>query len=173
MQQYRRMEVSYELTQKDFYDSFVAHRNRFPVSKWAFRLVALGMFLLVAISLLGIAARPGLDWITDVGEIVLLAVFWAGILWGRPWWTARRQLSEQPSLRGSRTMIVDAVGFHWRWDGGSADVRWKNFIRGLESKTEILLYTSRACFNIVPKRALTPEQLVEFRNLLMQSLPRA
>jgi hypothetical protein len=172
MQQYWRMELRYELTKKDFYDSFVAHRNRFPVSKWAFRLVALGIFSLVVIGLLGIAAHPGLNWITDVG-IVLFAILWAGILWGRPWWTARRQLSEQPSLRGSRTMLVDAVGVHWRWDGGSADVKWKNFIRGLESKTEILLYTSPLSFNIVPKRALTPGQLVEFRNLLVQNLPRA
>jgi YcxB-like protein len=67
-------------------------------------------------------------------------------------------------------MVLDAAGVHWRWNGGSADVEWKNFIRFLECKSEFLLYSSPACFNILPKRALSPDQLSELRGLFAQNI---
>jgi hypothetical protein len=67
-------------------------------------------------------------------------------------------------------MTLDASGIHWRWKGGQADVEWTNFIRFLESKTLFLLYTSPACFNIVPKRALAPQETDSFRGLLKEKM---
>ncbi len=49
------MELTYDLTQKDFYDSFVAHRKRSVVSKWGFRLLFGLVFLLPTIGLLTLA----------------------------------------------------------------------------------------------------------------------
>ena len=49
-------------------------------------------------------------------------------------------------------------------------MEWTNFIRYLESKTLFLLYTSPACFNIVPKRALTPSETESFRGLLQEKM---
>jgi hypothetical protein len=37
--------------------------------------------------------------------------------------------------------------------------RVENYIRSVEGATQILFYTSPACFNILPKRALSPDQL--------------
>ena len=67
-------------------------------------------------------------------------------------------------------MFVDAVGVHLRWNGGSTDIQWKNFIRHLECENQFLLYSSPVSFSILPKRALTPEQLAEVRALLAQNL---
>ena len=67
-------------------------------------------------------------------------------------------------------MRLDGSGIHWRWKGGQADVEWTNFIRFLESNTLFLLYTSPACFNIVPKRAFTPGETESFRGLLQEKL---
>lgn len=66
--------------------------------------------------------------------------------------------------------MLDTDGTHWRWDGGSSDVEWKSYVRWIETKNEILLYTSPVLFNIVPKRALTSEQLSQLRTLLTQSI---
>ncbi len=62
--------------------------------------------------------------------------------------------------------MFDAEGTHWRWDGGSADIEWKNYIRWVEGKGQILLYRSPATFEMLPTRALLPEQLTELREML-------
>jgi len=67
-------------------------------------------------------------------------------------------------------MKLDDSGIHWAWKGGQADVKWTNFIRFLESNTVFLLYTSPACFNIVPKRAFAPGEIDLFRGLLQDKL---
>ena len=159
------MELTYELTQKDFYDSFLAHRKRSVLSKWSFRVLFASIFLLPTIGLLTLAT----DHQAKVGGVVplfVLAAFWAVLIWGAPWWSARTQFQQQPAAQGPRTMTLDGSGIHWRWKGGQADVEWTNFIRFLESKTVFLLYTSPACFNIVPKRAFAPSETESFRKLL-------
>jgi YcxB-like protein len=58
-------------------------------------------------------------------------------------------------------MTVDGLGVRWRWQAGQA-VEWKNLTRFLESETLFLLYTSSACFNIVPKRAFAQGEAESF-----------
>jgi hypothetical protein len=50
-------------------------------------------------------------------------------------------------------------------------VEWKNYVRSVEGKNHILFYTSPACFNIVPKRALGKEELIRVLALLKQRIP--
>ena len=168
----RSMELTYDLTQKDFYDSFVAHRGRSPLLKWSYRLLFGLMFLLPAIGLAALATDPQ----TKRGSVVpffAFTAFWAVFIWGIPRLSARTQFLQQPAAQGSRSMTLDASGIHWRWKGGQADVEWTNFIRFLESKTVFLLYTSPACFTIIPKRAFTPGQTESFRDLVQGKLGAA
>lgn len=166
------MELTYAWTQKDFYNSFLAHRQRSVVSKWTFRLLFVFIFLLPAISLLTLATDRQTTFVSVV-PLFALAAFWAIFLWGTPWWSARTQFLQQPAAQGSRTMALDDSGVHWRWKGGEADVEWTNFIRFLESKTLFLLYTSPVCFNIVPKRAFAPGETESFRGLRQENLGAA
>ena len=73
---------------------------------------------------------------------------------------------------GARKIVADADGLHVAWTGGSANMNWSNLVRYIEAKNQFLLYTSPACFNIIPKRALTPEQLSDFRSLLQERILR-
>jgi hypothetical protein len=100
-----------------------------------------------------------------------LTLLWVGVLLGLPRWSARRQFLKQPGAQGQRTVSIDDSGFHWRWNGGSSDIAWENYVRVLEGKKQFLLYTSPACFNIIPKRVLTAEELLELRALLKQNIP--
>jgi hypothetical protein len=77
---------------------------------------------------------------------------------------------KQPGAQGQRNVLLDGSGVHWRWDGGCADIEWKNYVRSLEGKKQFLLYTSPACFNIIPKHALTPQELIELRALLKENI---
>lgn len=96
---------------------------------------------------------------------------WFLVLWWLPRWSMSRQFFKQPGAHGPRTLLLDELGAHWRWNGGSSDIEWKNYIRSVEGKSQFLFYTSPACFNILPKRALEAEQLVELRTLLKQHIP--
>lgn len=164
------MEVTYELTPRDFFDSLIAHRNRSALVKWSFRVIVSVVCLLAVLGLLQLALRPTAQTLSTFGPIFALALMWVALLWASPWWSSRKQFSKQPGAQGPRTMVLDAAGVHWRWNGGSADVEWKNYIRFLECKNEFLLYSSPAVFNVVPKRALTPEQTSELRDLFAQNI---
>lgn len=163
------MEITYELTQKDFTESFTAHRNRRPVVKWARRIIVWGM-LLVSIFFFFGAIRTG-DTVALLSFSGFVA-FWLVMIVGLPSrWSARRQFLKQPGARGTRKVLFDGAGAHWRWSGGSSDIEWKNYVRSVEGENQFLLYTSPACFNIIPKRAMEETKLSEVRNLLKQNIP--
>jgi hypothetical protein len=166
------VEVTYELTQKDFFDSFIAHRNRNALSKWAFRIIGLFAILSFALGLLGVVIRHNSQAWADFGQWFVLGSIWTGVVWILPWWSARNQFMKQPRAKGVRIMLLDDAGIRSQWNGGSADTGWSNYIRWIECDTEFLLYTSPACFNILPKSALLPEQLVEIRTRLAQNISR-
>jgi len=162
------MEITYELTQKDFTESFAAHRNRRPVMRWIRWTIAWILIVASALVLFG-SIRTGNT--KTLLPFFLIVAMWLVILAGGPlWWSARRQFLRQPGARGPRTVLFDDIGAHWRWNGGSSDVEWKNYVRSVEGKNHILLYTSPACFNIVPKRALGKEDLVSVLALLKQRI---
>jgi hypothetical protein len=165
------MEISYELTQKDFFDSLIAHRNGSTFRKWTFRLTACFIFLVATMGLLTLIHRPqNAATRADLLPMFIVVALWGLVLWGGPRLSARSQYAKQPSAQGARTLGTDATGVHWRWSGGASDVEWKTYMRYVESKSQFLLYLSPATFNMVPKRALTPEQLSEFRTLLAQNI---
>jgi YcxB-like protein len=165
------MEIKYELTQKDFTESFTAHRNRRSVVKWIRRIVAGIMLLGLAFVLFGAVRTGNTRTLTPLFACVAL---WLLIIAGLPlWWSARKQFLKQPGAHGPRTVVMDEDGAHWRWNGGSSDVEWKNYIRSIEGKNQILFYTSPACFNILPKRAIPAEHMDTLRELLKQNIQPA
>ena len=162
------MEIAYELTQDDFTEAYTAHRKRSATAKIV-QLVLFGIFIAFASLALFRAVRAH-------NTMVLLPYFLFAILWilvvGTfiPRWLVRRQFTKQPGAHGPRKLLLDASGAHWRWNGGSADVEWRNYIRSVEGTNQILLYTSPSGFNILPSRALKPDQLSGLRAMLQQNI---
>lgn len=161
------MQVTYALTQHDFFDSIIAIRNRKKWAKWVFRLSLPVLGLLIVFSLL---TSPRSQLLSNLAPLVFFVLLWAFMLWGSPWWLARTQFVKQPSAQGERTASFDSNGVKWQWDGGSSAVEWKTYIRWMEAKNQILLCSSPVQCAIVPKRALSGEQLSELRTLLMENI---
>jgi hypothetical protein len=161
------MEVTYQLTQRDFFDSFVAHRNRSALMKWSMRVSVTLVLVLAGAGL--ILAATNRRSLSDFIPLFVLAILWAVVLWACPWWAAR-QFTKRPAVQGPRTVVLDAQGVHSKWNGGTADLEWRNFIRCAESRNQFLLYTSSVSFSILPKRSLTPEQISQLRELLAQNM---
>jgi YcxB-like protein len=164
------MEVTYELKQRDFFDSLIAHRNRSAFVKWAYRLIVAIVFIFAGGGFVLLAVRPSSQLLSNLVPAFALAVIWGALMWASPWWAARNQFSKQPAAQGARTMLVDSSGVRWQWNGGSANIEWKNFTQFQETKNQFMLYSSPVCFNIVPKRALTVDQMVDFRKLVAENL---
>jgi hypothetical protein len=164
------MQIHYELKQSDFIDSFAAHRNRNIFSKWLIPLLMWFAILVGVFVAFGLIVKPNAQDAKNLIPFFAIILMWVGLLWGLPRWNARRQFLKQPGAQGQRNVLLDGTGVHWRSDLGSSDVAWKNYVRSLEGKNQFLLYTSPVCFNIIPKRALTPEELIELRALLKQNI---
>jgi hypothetical protein len=165
------MEIQYQLTQKDFYEALVIHRNKVSLKRWPFRIVALFFVGMLLFGSYDIVVRQGDKGLASYAPFFAFTALWVALLWWSPRWSARVQFRKQPSVQGSRSVTVDASGTHSRWDGGSADVEWKNYVRFVEGRNLFLIYTSPACFGMVPKRAFDEPGLATFRNLLQENIP--
>lgn len=150
------MQVTYQLTQQDFVDSFVAFRSRSVLRKWAWRLVLFVLSALTSMGLITLAFQHDSQTFLVFLPIFILAALWLLMWWGGPRLGARVQFSKQPSVQGVKTTTLDEKGISWTWDGGSAQVDWRNFYRWQECRTQFLLYTSPVLFNMIPKRGPHP-----------------
>jgi hypothetical protein len=165
------MQIAYQLSESDFSEAYAAHRNRTPLRRWSRRIVfwclVVIAVLLLAVLLIDHNAQAVNNFLPAFG----LALLWITLIWALPRWGMRGQFRKQPGAHGPRSLKLDAAGAHWRWNGGTGDIEWRNYIRWVEGENQILFYTSPACFNILPKRTLSPEQLGELREVLKQNVP--
>lgn len=162
------MQVTYQLTLKDLREALTAHRNRS-----AGFMLRPGIYLLVLVLLGGLyllTAYFDSARFSSISRLLPLGILWAAVLWALPWVNARRQFSRTPSFSARKIMSCNQNGIHWDWDGGSVNFEWKSFARLRETKRLLLLYTSPWAFQLVPKRAFSSEELVDFRALIGSKL---
>lgn len=164
------VEITYDLTQRDFYDSLIAHRGRSSVSKWSFRLAFGLIFLLPALGLAILEINPKTTLATVV-PLFVLAAFWAIFIWGVPWWSARTQFLQQPSAQGSKIMALDQSGVHWRWKSGAGGPGMDEF-HSLPGISDCVFYSIRHPPVSTSYRSVlfTPEQTESLRDLFEEKL---
>ncbi len=165
------MEITYELTERDFREAFVAHRNARLAFRLATRMFGAGMVLLLLASVLaGILLPGGRQTLQSLMPVYLLFGAIVLVIWLGPWQAARSQFRGQPAARGPKTLTTTDSGMEWEGTTAKSEVHWPAYVRWCESNSMLLIYPSPALFVIVPKRAFTPEQLAEFRQLLEQNI---
>jgi hypothetical protein len=128
------MQIDYELTQRDFIDAFTAHRYRSAVRKWLTRLFMSITLILAAVLSFDLIVVFNAQDAKTLMPYLVFGFLWIGASLVLPRWNARKQFSKQPGAHGPCTVSMGATGVHWRWNGGSSDVAWKNYIRALEGR---------------------------------------
>jgi hypothetical protein len=166
-----RLQVTYQLTQKDFVESLKAYRERSTFRRWLWRLIPAIPLGLAGFGILIYFETSDPQVVSNLAPLIVLAVFWVVLLWASPRLGARMQFRKQPAAHAPKTISLDSSGVHWRWEGGSSDIDWKSFLKWQESTTQFLLYTSPVIFNMIPKRIFTEEQISEIRLLLSKNIP--
>jgi hypothetical protein len=160
------MIVNFQFTLDDYRNAFRAHfqKGASVFTRCALRLgLVIGALFLLAGILLVITGQRALNVVLVP---ILIGAFWIWLGTGKIFMlSARSRFAKNPTLREpSRVEFND--------DGGKSDAgfacsqaEWKAYLRYVESKDTFLIYTSPACFVIVPKRVLQPEQVDELRQL--------
>jgi hypothetical protein len=164
------MEIPHQLSEQDFVEAFRVHYKRSILMKWIARICFAFAVLMAAAVFGGAIYDPRQRTVANLLPISLVLVLWFFVLRIYPRWNSRRQFRKQPGVQSPRVVTFDATGAHWRWDGGSSDVAWKNYIRWEEGQGQILLYLSPASFEILPTRGLHAAQMAELREMLKQNI---
>ena len=101
-----------------------------------------------------------------VGAVLIVALFY---------FLARFRLKkifrEQQSLREVMNVTIDEEQLSYSWARGSYILPWANVRRGRETPNFFILFESSFYGRMLPKRALSPEELAIIRNKIA-SKPR-
>jgi hypothetical protein len=80
----------------------------------------------------------------------------------------RRHWDAQPHLALPHTMTVTDDGMRFQCAVATYDYRWSGMTKWREDDQIMLLYVSDVAFQMIPKRALSPEQLVQLREIVQR-----
>jgi YcxB-like protein len=161
------MTLHFQFTLDDYRNAFRAHfrKGASALTRWTLRVgLVIGVFFFLAGVLLFVTGQRALS--------VVLVPFLLGALWtwigtGQTYQlSARSQFAKNPMLREPRTIELNEDGVNTDAGIASSQMSWQAYLRYVESKDTFLLYTSPACFVIIPKRILQPEQMSELRQLM-------
>lgn len=165
------MTLEFQFTLDDYRKAFTAHRKKGAslFMRCFLKLCIIGgVILLLAVVLFILTGQRALN--------VVLPPFLIGALWvwvgmgGSYLVSARIQFSKNPVLRESRRLEINEDGVKTDAGIASSQMSWKAYLRFVEWKDTFLLYTSPACFSIIPKRVLQPGQVDELRQLLKMNI---
>ena len=78
----------------------------------------------------------------------------------------KRDLVDQ----GKVTVAASESGIQFLSAKGTSNAKWSAFIRYTETRNLFILYPQSSLFNIIPKRAFAPSDLLEFRQMLQLNL---
>lgn len=79
---------------------------------------------------------------------------------------AKRVYDALPIDARQVTLSIDDEGIHLASGATNTRVNWAEVARVLDARTSFLIFASRTNAQIVPKRALTAEQVIDLRNLV-------
>lgn len=167
------MTIEFQFTLDDYRKAFRAHikKGASGFTRWLMRFSLAGgvFFLLMGILFLLTGQRAPKVMLPPL----LIGAFWIWIGMGGTYWlAAKRQFAKNPSLRQPRRVEINDAGVQIDAGVSSSSQTWQAYVSYVESKDSFLLYTSPACFNIIPKRILQPEQVNELRETLKSNIGR-
>ena|SRR5215813_11545568 len=126
------MQITFELTESDFVEAYKTHCNRGTSNKWRWAIWV--CFLLVSGALIFHSIAANNSDMSGYVPLAILAVAWFVVIRWLQLSNMREQFRKQPGAHGLRTVVFDGDGAHWRWNGGSNEIAWKNYTRWLDGK---------------------------------------
>lgn len=153
------MELNYTISSRDFVQAQRAHMG----ATTAMALQCFGAFIILAVIVNAFATK-------SVSGGAFIAVIWGAlILVGIPWSWIRAYKSDRRLHEPIHAVFTDTEVLLDQ-PNSSGRLTWSRFIRYRETRHTFLLYQGPRLFNVIPKRALTIDQVEEFRRLLRENI---
>ena len=168
------MEITFELTEDDFYDAMKACRKAKTVARWVLPFATAALTLILA-DLVFVVSPRNTPW-TDLLPLVLIWIFCLAVLIVIPMSqrsAARKQFNGNPSAKGLITLAASESGVRLQSQHTESTTDWSSFVLWGEGKSVFALMISPAIFLAVPKRAFSAAQLIEFRELVRSKISRS
>lgn len=157
------MRIDYEISEGDFMKAqrLGIKQSRSVFNRWAFSVVPVfGLVLLICIAFSvvqhGFSANllPGL--IVPLGTLSFPFLITLKI---------RRLYVSSRNLHGPLSLDATDEGMHFQGPTFSSQVSWSYYSRFCEDENSFLIFQNQRLFNLIPKRHLSSEQIVELRGL--------
>jgi len=156
------MNITYTLTQNEYQEAVYYH---YKAGK---RPLIISVFLGLATFFILV----GTDF-SNTREVItnILTVFFAisaYLLFVRMLtaYQAKRVYTKSPILSEEVTLKVSKKGIEYNKSANTELLRWENFRKWKQNEKYYLLYTNHYQFNVIPKRALSEEQIKELEDYL-------
>ncbi len=164
------IELKYHLTADDFYQALLAYRDRGKLARFSSRfLTVVGIFMVPVVIFVAVM-KPEMQTFQQLVPFVAIVLFWMVVLWGMPKWSAIKQFNGSPASQGEVTLTASAAGIRIKSSQSESNSNWSAYVRWLENKRVIVLFTSPLVFVVVPKRSFSEDQLASFRALLRDNI---
>jgi hypothetical protein len=164
------MQIEYEISEQDFLEAQKLAIKKHPsrTTRLIFRILPFwGLFLF-----LGVAwpvFQRGFTWNTGMilpSSFAVLALA-SPLLMQR----ARRNMYRKTlSLHGQRSVTVDQTGLKFSGSGYSSELEWEFFPKWAEDDKTFVLYQSNRTFNVIPKRALSQQEISGLREAFTRNI---
>jgi hypothetical protein len=164
------MEITYQLTADDFHRAMKAHRAQHWITRWAFRFGVAFVIFVLGLGIVALVFAPGRVSMQNLMPIFVLGAMWLILLWVTPYFSARSQLRGSPSAKSPVTLTISETGLHMRSQYVDSSMAWPTFVKWVEEKRVLALFTSPKMAIPIPKRAFDPDQLAEFRALVRRKI---
>ena len=161
------MEVTYQLTGNDFWQSTLAWRKAPAWRRWSFRVLPTFCVIMAALISRSLWLNPQYrgSSLLLVGGMFLMIVAWA-----RPRINAWRRSRITPLTASPITLEISDRGLHFRSVVEDSQVSWSAFVGWGETENVFSLFPNRQASFPIPKRAFTDQQQTEFRETLRRNI---
>jgi len=150
------IQAVYELTEREFYEAQVRHSGS---SGRITRII--GAIILVC----ALASLSTHHYAQASIGIVLGIVFIFGLRI-----STSLAFKREASLKLKTTIVASEEGFETVNSRGKSTLNWSAFTRFTETRNIFMLYVQSRMFHLIPKRALSPEDVDRLRELLKRHI---
>jgi len=161
---------TFQLTAADYYHGLLVWRGLKKWRRWLIRFAYVVMALTVPMAILLVYLRPDLESLKLSGELLGLAGVSFGFILGGPWISAKRQFTGAPSAQLPMTVEASEEGLVVETAHANSKVSWSAYVAWGEDKSVFVVLPQPRIYIPIPKRALSNEQLDQFREILRRNV---
>ena len=159
------MQIKFQCNQDDYSEAQRAHFSR----NWGYYvplfLACLSLFVSALIVLSGSIAQALPAFALALGwSFIHIRLFHGGF--------AKRDFQKHPHLAKEYSFDIDTEGIRIASDVSNEYNKWPLYTKFRETKNLFMLYKGDRLFEMIPKRAFAPEEIVDFRNILLIKFPQ-